>query len=219
MNNNLIADVNIPIIDFMIDAILKEKALLAIKKLQGFELSSEQIECIDALFRAFNKFGIIRKRQMAYILATAYHEAARKEKLGDDRIVFRRIVCVEEIGKGKGKRYGKKIKYSGKPYSFPDKIYFGRGLVQITWYELYERLGKKLGLDLINYPEIALTPNVAAEIAVLGMRDGLFTGVGLEKYINDSKTDTINARRIINLLDSAETIQKYYKEIYSFLSK
>ena len=216
MNNNLIADVNIPIIDFMIDAILKEKALLAIKKLQGFELSSEQIECIDALFRAFNKFGIIRKRQMAYILATAYHEAARKEKSGD-RIVFRRIVCVEEIGKGKGKRYGKKIKYSGKPYSFPDKIYFGRGLVQITWYELYERLGKKLGLDLINYPEIALTPNVAAEIAVLGMRDGLFTGVSLEKYFNDTKTDPINARKIINSLDNAKNIEKYYKFIISYL--
>ena len=44
--------------------------------------------------------------QTAYVLATAWHESKFKP--------------VEEIGKGKGKPYGSKIKYSGKPYYTPD---------------------------------------------------------------------------------------------------
>ena len=60
--------------------------------------------------------------------------------------------------------------------------------------------------------KLALDPKVATEIIVVGMMKGLFTGVRLENYFNENKTDAVNARRIINILDSAELINGYYKE-------
>lgn len=186
----------------------------AIIKLQGFTLSQEQSDNISIIYDACIRHGIKRKRHISYIFATVFHEAARLERIGDKR-VYRRIVCLEEIGRGKGKKYGSKIKYSGKSYVSPDKIYYGRGFVQITWYEVYDKFAKILKIDLLNNPELALMPKVAADILVLGMRDGLFTGVNLEKYFNDEKTDPINARRIINGIDKADTIANYYNVIFN----
>jgi putative chitinase len=47
------------------------------------------------------------------------------------------------------------------------------------------------------------------------MRDGLFTGVNLERYFNDTRTDAINARKIINGTDKADLIASYYKVIFN----
>jgi len=186
----------------------------AVTKLQGFSLSQEQADNIAMIYDAFVKHGGKRKRHIAYIIATAYHEGVRKEKMAG-KTILRRIVSVEEIGKGKGKPYGSKIKYNKNAYATPDKLYYGRGYVQLTWYEVYEKFGKILGVDLLNNPELALDSNVAADIIVIGMIKGLFTGVRLENYFNDTKTDAVNARRIINILDSAELISGYYKVIFN----
>lgn len=44
--------------------------------------------------------------------------------------------------------------------------YYGRGYIQLTGRENYTRAAKALGLDLVNHPEIAERPEVAARIAV-----------------------------------------------------
>jgi putative chitinase len=67
----------------------------------------------------------------------------------------------------------------------------------------------------LHNPELALNPNIGAKIAVIGMRDGLFTGVNLERYFNDTRTDAINARKIINGTDKADLIASYYKVIFN----
>lgn len=136
-------------------------------------------------------------RKIAYILATAYHETART------------FEPIDEFGKGKGKPYGQKIKQNKRRYLVPDKIYFGRGLVQLTWYENYERFGKFLGIDLLNNPELCLNLDVSVKILVEGMQRGMFTGVGLDRYFNDEREDYVNARKIINGLDRAELIAGY----------
>lgn len=184
----------------------------AIVKLQGFSLSQEQSDNIAIIYDAILKHGIKRKRHISYIMATIFHEAARLDDIAGKK-QYRRIVCVEEIGKGNGKPYGEKIKYNKKPYSRPAKIYYGRGFVQITWYEVYELFGKVLNIDLLGNPELALDPYIAAEIAVIGMKKGYFTGVNLERYFNDTSTDYVNARSIINNLDKAHIIGGYYKII------
>ena len=51
----------------------------AVTKLQGFALSQEQADNIAMIYDAFVKHGGIRKRHIAYIIATAYHEGVRKE--------------------------------------------------------------------------------------------------------------------------------------------
>lgn len=145
--------------------------------------------------------------QIAYVLATAHHEVGAT------------FQPIEEGGKGKGKKYGSKIKYSGQKYETPDKLYYGRGLVQLTWYENYEKFGKILNLPLLEQPELALRQDVSTRILLIGMKRGLFTGVGLSRYINNSKMDFRNARRIINILDRAELIAGYAEKYLTALRK
>lgn len=44
--------------------------------------------------------------------------------------------------------------------------YFGRGDIQLTGRDNYTRVGKALGIDLINRPELAERPDISAKIAV-----------------------------------------------------
>lgn len=144
----------------------------------------------------------IDNRWLAYMLATSYHETAKT------------MQAIEEYGKGKGKPYGQKIKYNGKPYLQPDKIFYGRGLTQITWYENYLKFGQELKVDLLNNPELALDPKLAVKIMFLGMTHGLFTGVNLARYFNDQREDWEQARKIINGVDKAKLIESYAKNFY-----
>ena len=116
-------------------------------------LRQSTLNGINAIVDEWEKQGISDNRQLAYILATVYHECARK------------MQPIEEFGKGKGKAYGSKIKSSRKHYSTPNKLYYGRGFVQLTWYENYVKAGKKLGIDLLNTPELALELSTASTIS------------------------------------------------------
>ena len=84
--------------------------------------------------------------------------------------------------------------------------YRGRGYCQITGRGHYETFGKLVGLDLIEKPGLALQPDVSYRIMSDGMVRGLFTGVSLSKYLNETRKDFVNARRIINGQDRAQKI-------------
>lgn len=170
-----------------------------------------QVEGLDAILDRWEASGLTDLRWLAYMLATCYHETART------------MQPIEEYGKGAGYKYGKKVKRSGIPYALPDKIYYGRGYVQLTWYENYETMGRLLGVDLLNNPELALHPNIASQIMFEGMTKGNshfgdFTGKSLENYFNETKEDWVNARRIINGIDKAELIAGYGKEFFTALN-
>ena len=173
-------------------------------------INKSQVEGMNAILNKWVAYQLTDLRWLAYMLATAFHETAKT------------MQPIEEYGKGKGYRYGKKIKRSGIPYNLPDKLYYGRGYVQLTWYENYETMGRLLGFDLLNNPELALNPNFAAQIMFEGMTKGNshfgdFTGKSLENYFNDKKEDWVNARRIINGTDKAELIAGYGKKFYQAL--
>lgn len=171
------------------------------------QLTTQRYDGIEAIAYRWRASGFKDIRWLAYMLATVYHETAAT------------MYPIEEYGKGRGRVYGKKIKQSREPYEKPDQIYYGRGYVQLTWYENYERMGELLNLPLLEQPELALQPKIAADIMFEGMTKGSsgrgdFTGVSLENYFNATKNDPVNARRIINGLDKAELIAGYY---YKFL--
>lgn len=102
--------------------------------------------------------------------------------------------------------------------------WYGRGFVQLTWEENYIKAGKRLGIDLTTDPDKVMEPEIAAEILVVGMLEGWFTGKDLDDYIDSvdesDKEDFLefyNARRIVNSMDKANEIavlsEKYEKEL------
>jgi len=170
-------------------------------------MSDSQREGIIVKLTEFSNNHITDIRWSAYMLATSFHETART------------MQPIEEIGKGRDKPYGQKLKYNRKPYTWPDKIYYGRGDIQLTWYENYQNMGIILNLPLLEQPELALQPGISARIMIEGMTKGAsnrgdFTGVSLENYFNSYTDDPTRARRIVNGLDQANRIAEYH---YKFL--
>ena|ERR1700743_2746262 len=170
----------------------------AIRDILG-ALEQIQVDSTHALLTSASNHGVTDNRQIAYILATACHECG-----------------LQPISEHLASR-------EGRPYNNPDpetgQTYYGRGFVQVTWKGNYASFGTLLGLDLLHHPELALVPQNAAEIAVIGMKDGRFTGVGLSRYFNDDRTDWINARKIINGLDQADRIAGYAQKIYNSINE
>lgn len=126
---------------------------------------------------------------LAYGLATAWHEA--------------RFEPQPEWGKGKGRAYAAAGKY-GQPQ-------YGRGLVQLTWDKNYEWADKALGLGgkLLADFDLALDPDIAARVLILGMETGAFTGKALGNFLmgEEGALDLFTgARRIINGTDKAALI-------------
>lgn len=93
----------------------------------------------------------------------------------------------------------------------------GRGFTQITGRNNYTKFSKLLDIDLINEPELALSPAIAFDIMTIGMHKGIFTGKKLSDYINPSKNDYKGARRIINGQDRAAEIAGYAKSFETIL--
>jgi hypothetical protein len=167
------------------------------------KLSTKQVEGFESILNEWDKSKYSDIRWLAYMLATVWHETAKT------------VQPIEEYGKGKSYKYGKKVKHSGVDYTTPDKLFYGRGFVQLTWYENYQLLGRLLNINLLNQPELALQLDVATKILFEGMTKGSssigdFTGKCLEQYFNDKVEDPLGARKIINGSDKAELITIYY---------
>lgn len=151
-----------------------------------------------ALIDACQFYGVTDVNQIAYVLATAWHETAKT------------MQPIAEFGRGRKRKYGQRIKLSGKPYTDTVNIFYGRGFVQLTWYENYYNAGKTFSVDLINSPDLVMTDILlSAKIAVNGMVKGAFTGKKLSDYFTATKCDFIHARRIINGMDKADLIAGY----------
>lgn len=91
--------------------------------------------------------------------------------------------------------------------------WYGRGFVQLTWEKNYQRAAKELNVpELAANPDKALDPEIAANVAVLGMQEGWFTGKKLSDYITLSQSKFYDARRIINGLDQASKIADFAKQ-------
>ena len=159
-------------------------------------LSQSQVDGMNALLDAFAAANSPIQHQ-AYMLATVYHECAQK------------MQPIEEYGKGAKYDYGKRLKMSRQPYNDTPEIFYGRGFVQLTWYENYDKAGRALGVDLLHNASQALRLDIASQILIKGMSEGWFTGKKLSDYIGGGKCDYVNARRIINGTDKAQTIAGY----------
>ena len=163
-------------------------------------LTQKQVDSINAIISECERQGVDNLSQVAYILATAYHECY------NPRHPETRLTPIVEFG---GEVYLKSKKY------YP---YYGRGFSQLTWHDNYQKESKRLGIDLLNNPELILDIPTAANSHVYCMAHGIYTGKKLSNYINDTGIDFISARKIVNGKDKAELISGYANSFYSCLS-
>ena len=137
------------------------------------------------------KQGGRNRAQVAYILATAKHESAN-------------FTTLTEFASGAAYEYRSDL---GNIYQGDGTWFKGRGYVQITGRNNYQKYSDILGVDLISNPHlVAENTDVAVYILVDGMFTGHFTGRPLVEFVNDDKTDFYSARQVVNGLDRANHI-------------
>jgi hypothetical protein len=79
-------------------------------------------------------------------------------------------------------------------------------------------MGDIIGVNLVNNPEKALDIDIAAQVRLIGMIRGIFTGKKLSDYFSPAIEDWVNARRIVNGTDKANLIAGYAKQYYAAIS-
>lgn len=180
----------------------------------GPTLDNDEVAGCNAILEALNGLPVA---WAAYALATAYHETAGtmqpiKEYGGAN--YFTRMYDVSGNNPARAKRMGNTAIGDGPRYC-------GRGYVQLTWKNNYAKAGSKLGVDLVGNPDLAMQPDVAANILRHGMREGWFTGKSFQTYLPAqglaSKEQFVEARRIINGTDKAVKIAGYAIEFQNAL--
>jgi putative chitinase len=164
-----------------------------IRPLFGGELTTKQVQGMDAILNAWSASGCTDPRWLAYILATVYWETAHK---------------MQPV-----KEYGGEAYLRSKPY-YP---YYGRDLVHTTWEANYQKVKDFTGVDVVTYPDLIADLPTASRVAITFMIKGWYTGKKLAHYFNDTKTDWVNARRIINGTDRAKEIAGVAQQFYAAL--
>lgn len=109
-------------------------------------------EIYNHLSAAMNKYGITTETRESYFLAQLGHETAGFKYIKElgSQAYFKRYDGRKDLGNtqaGDGARYA------------------GRGFIQLTGRANYASMSKKLGYDLVNTPELACQPKIAALIA------------------------------------------------------
>lgn len=172
-----------------------------VRSLTDSSLRNDAARSLPLILAECERYFVLDRGQVAYILATARHESF----LGR---------WMEEIASGEA--YEGRLDL-GNTETGDGVKYKGRGFVQITGRLNYSNWSKILDLDLITYPEKASEYEVAAKILILGMVYGNFTGYSLEQFIQGSRQDFYGARKIINGLDRAELIADYGRSFLGVL--
>lgn len=163
--------------------------------LYGPQMEQSEVDGTEAVLDAVA--GWPRSWQ-AYALATAFWETARTMQ------PVREAYWLSDSWRKKNLRY------------YP---YYGRGYVQLTWKENYEKADRELGLGgtLMANLDRAMELPIAAKIMRLGMAEGWFAGDSKGRHTcqrhlpetgNATQTQFEAARRIINGTDKKREIAR-----------
>lgn len=168
-------------------------------------LTQAQVDGCNQIMHEWERRGLTNIYELAYILATVYHETG---------------FTMEPIRERGGNRYFKnrydiqgnhpRIAHAlGNTQPGDGVKYHGRGFVMITGRHNYRKFGQRYSLDLLGQPDMALDANIATNILFDGMLEGLFTGKRLAHYISATTRDYVNARRVVNGRDRAHKIARH----------
>jgi len=159
----------------------------------------------SALSRAAQAAGI-KGVELAQFLAQCAHETgdfAHLEELGGNRYLAKYDPSVNPA----------KAKALGNTEAGDGARYKGRGFIQITGKANYANAGQALGIDLVNNPELAAKPDVAAKIAVWYWQNRV------APYVQDF-SDTRGVTKRINpglqgLQDRVDNFKDYQQQVAS----
>jgi putative chitinase len=162
------------------------------------KLNQGQVSGTSAILDEWERRKLTDLRWLAYMLATTKWETDH---------------TMQPIKEGGSAAYLRSKKY------YP---WYGRGFVQLTWKRNYDAFRapvlKLFGVDIVENADNAMQLGPAAYIMFEGMTRGTFTGKKLSDYFNASKTDWLNARRIINGTDRAAEIAAIGKMFFADLT-
>lgn len=179
-------------------------------------LAQSHVEGIEAILDSADRHNVTDIDHVAQILAQVYKETgtymlgiketvmpSHKDKRPSDATVIARLNKAFAAGQ---------LPWVKEPY-WRDGA-FGRGPIQITHWKNYLKMGTALGVDLRSNPDLALDTKIGADIAVVGMSKGLFTGKKLADYKFPAclyLEPAQHPRRIVNGKDGTdEDVTKYH---------
>ncbi|MBD9544236.1 hypothetical protein IB276_32855 [Ensifer sp. ENS04] len=186
-------------------------------------LSKAQVQGIEALLDSADRHAVYDMDHVAHILAEVYHETgtymlgiketvmpSHTDKRPSDATVKARLEKAWKAGN---------LPWVTTPYWRDGG--FGRGPIQLTHWSNYEKVGAALGLNLRQDPDLALDPKVGADIVVVGLSKGLFTGKKLSDYEFPRDLKAISKwhpRRMVNGVDGTDDeIARYHGSFYQAL--
>lgn len=180
-------------------------------------LKQSNVDCLEAIFDEFDRHAELERdiEKKAYMLATVRHE------VGADMVPIVENMNysakrITQVWPSRFKNVAEAAPYAHNPEKLANNVYGnrlgngpassgdgfryrGRGIgAQFTGKENYIKFGKLFNVDLVNNPELAVDLKLGAKILYLGSTRGLFTGISLDRYINNTKVNYVNARSVIN---------------------
>lgn len=148
------------------------------KRFFGGILQQRQVDGINAILLGWEaRYPAGDLRKLAYMFATTQWETNHTMQ------PVREAYWLSEMWRRNNLRY------------WP---FYGRGYVQLTWQDNYQKMGDILGINLVENPDLAMEPSTAANIMFIGMERGTFTGEKLSDYFDGAHADFNGARAIIN---------------------
>jgi predicted chitinase len=198
------------------------------RPLFGGSFRQSQVDGIEDILAAFDEVGDARMSTLAYALATAFHETGKRmvpvrEGFASSDAGARMAVNKLAQKLGPASAVAKYAKPCG-PYGH---VYYGRGHVQLTWLDNYQRCSPDAGVDLVKDPDAMLDPRTSARVLVKGVIDGRWNGQGkgIDFYADADGDPDMNraeyeaARRTVNLTDKASQIAGYAEAFEEALRK
>jgi putative chitinase len=182
-------------------------------KMLGRKIVDTEFKGCDAILRACTRANW-PVSFTAYALATAYLETAHTmqpiKEIGGTAY-FTRMYDIQGARPAKARELGNLSPGDGAKYH-------GRGYVQLTGKKNYARMTQRLhdfgiDVDLVADPDLAMRPDIAAAVMVLGMREGLFTGRKLSDDLPlkgpAGLSQFVASRDIINGRDRQDDVASY----------
>lgn len=165
-----------------------EITAIQLKKIYPFATKERIGLFLPCINEYADEYDMYTPERMAAFLAQIGHESGQ-------------LRYVEEIASGKAYEGRKDL---GNIYPGDGVKYKGRGLIQITGRDNYNKLSKALGVDLIGNPEILETPELAVRSAYWFWKNN-----NLNKY-----ADIRDFKRITRIINGGYNGLKERTELY-----